>query len=229
MHLTRGSSPSHMHVTVPLFGLQRCKYNILFLWFSFFIFEFFFFKKKYSSLMKYIPTTGSFPFLLFWQCIYHTRDPLFLYSTSVKAGLPGISTKHGITNHSKTKHIPSIKTGLGNSVKVKEPPKQTKESETDSLLLLGGLTLPSCTTRTYAEDIGQTQERPPDCCFSLCEFLWTLVSWFYELCSCGVLGPSASFLPTLLQDSPSPSNVWLWFSASVPISCCMKPLWWRLS
>lgn len=40
----------------------------------------------------------------------------------------------------------------------------------------------------------------PDCRFSLCEPLKTLVSWFCGLFSCGMLDASGSYNPPLLQD-----------------------------
>lgn len=35
--------------------------------------------------------------------------------------------------------------------------------------------------------------RPCACCFSLCEFIWTLLSWFRGPCSPGVLHPCGSY------------------------------------
>jgi hypothetical protein len=50
------------------------------------------------------------------------------------------------------------------------------------------------------------------CCFSLCEPLWTLLSWFCGLCSSNVLYPSGCNSPSFLFLP----ELWLWVSASAP-------------
>lgn len=76
----------------------------------------------YSSLIHYIPTSFSLPlllpvpvptFCLFSLCARPT-PLLFLSLKENRAGHPGISTKHGLTENNQAN--PHIKTGSGSPV-----------------------------------------------------------------------------------------------------------------
>lgn len=114
-----------------------------------------------------------------------------------------------------------IKTGWGNPVGRKgSQSRHCQESYKKTTLHNHNL---------YGKDLGQMHFRLHDCWFSLCGSSCAWVSWFCGV-SCGSRDPSGSCNPPLplLQGFQALPNVWLWVSASVPISCWMKPLWWWL-
>lgn len=137
--------------------------------------------------------------------------PVFLQK---RAGLASLSTKHSISSCNKTRHFPSYWGWMKQSSRRKWVPKAgtvrnpTRRPNTITYM-----------QRTDILIVGSVSASPyePRLVDSVSFVVVSLTPVALSI-----------LLPSLLWGSQAPPNVWLWVSASVPISCWVKPLWWQL-
>lgn len=152
-----------------------------------------FFLLFFSSLIHYIP----FPYSVSTP----PPSPIFIPSHQKSAGVLGTSTKHGIWSHNKTRHIRSFQGRMREPSRRKRVPSVGKRIRDTSLLPLLGVQQEHQVTQLLHICRGPRSDsyRLQDCCFSLCEPLWAMLSWFCGRCSHSVPTPlTPKILPSPL-------------------------------
>ena len=110
-----------------------------------------------------------------------------------------MTMEHGLTSYSNARYNPSYQGWTrqpSKRKKVPNPGKRVRDIHSHSQCRETHKNIKLHNHNIYAEDLAQTHTGPFFFLFSLCEFLWVPLSWFYGPCSPGILHTSDSYNPS---------------------------------